>query len=119
MLYEGILNRKEGTPAWTEMSTVKHSVRFVLNMVLRVVQRCLRMDAKVRYPASFLARCQLPSILPFRASFAQLQLISQDSSPSHLPRLCSSKVLALDEPGPTSEKPFAERICARLSDIFH
>jgi len=47
MLYEGILNKKEGAPAWTEMSTVKHGVRFMSNMVLCVVQRCLRMDAKV------------------------------------------------------------------------
>jgi len=49
MLYEGILDRKEGAPAWTKMSTVKHGVRFVSNMVLHVVQRCLRMGAKVRH----------------------------------------------------------------------
>jgi len=49
MLYEGILDKKKGAPAWTEMLTVKHSVQFMLNMALRVVQRCLKMDAKVRH----------------------------------------------------------------------
>jgi len=49
MLYEGILDKKKGAPAWTKMSTVKHGVRFMSNMVLHVVQRCLKMDAKVRH----------------------------------------------------------------------
>jgi len=54
MLYEGILDKKEGAPAWTEMSTVKHGVRFMSNMVLRVVQRCIRTDAKVRHSGCLL-----------------------------------------------------------------
>jgi len=50
MIYEGILDKKPGAPAWTEMSSVKHGVHFVSNMVLCVVQRCLKMDAKVCHP---------------------------------------------------------------------
>jgi len=85
---------------------------------MNLFRKTMHQERNDRYPASFLARYQSPSILPFRASFAQLRLISQDLSPSHLPRLCSSKVLALDKPGPTSEKPSSKRIRARLSDIF-
>ena len=36
---------------------------------------CSEMAADHRYPASFLACCQSPSILPFRTSFAQLRSI--------------------------------------------
>ena len=47
MLYQGILNKKPGSPAWSEPTSIKQGVCLVSNMVVRVIQRCLRMDDKV------------------------------------------------------------------------
>jgi len=49
MLYQGLLDKQPGAPAWTEPTSIKHGVRFMSNMVVRVVQRCLRMDDKVQH----------------------------------------------------------------------
>jgi len=47
MLYQGILEKRAGAPAWTEPTSIKQGVRLVSNMVVRVIQQCLRMDDKV------------------------------------------------------------------------
>ena len=47
MLYQGILDKKPGSPAWSEPTSIKQGVCLVSNMVVRVIQRCLRMDDKV------------------------------------------------------------------------
>ena len=49
MLYQGILDKQPGAPAWTEPTSIKQGVRLVSNMVVRVIQRCLRMDDKVQH----------------------------------------------------------------------
>ena len=46
MLYMGLLDKKAGAPAWTEQTSLKQGIRLVLNMVVRVLQRCFKMDAK-------------------------------------------------------------------------
>jgi len=48
MLYQGILDKQPGAPAWTEPTSIKQGVRLISNMVVRVIQRCLRMDDKVQ-----------------------------------------------------------------------
>ena len=48
MLYQGILDKQPGAPAWTEPTSIKQGVRLVSNMVVCVIQRCLRMDDKVQ-----------------------------------------------------------------------
>jgi len=48
MLRQGILDKQAGAPVWAnENSEVKHGVRFVSSMIVRVIQRCLRMDDEV------------------------------------------------------------------------
>ena len=47
MLYMGLLDKKAGAPAWTEQTSIKQWVHLASNMVVRVLQRCFRMDAKV------------------------------------------------------------------------
>jgi hypothetical protein len=54
MLYVGLLDKKAGAPAWTETTSVKQGIRLVSNMVVRVVQRCLKLDDKVRCPGGSL-----------------------------------------------------------------
>jgi len=49
MLYQGLLDKQPGAPAWTEPTSMKHGVRFVSNMVVRVLQRCVKMGTKVRH----------------------------------------------------------------------
>jgi len=48
MLPQGLLDKQAGAPAWSENSEVKHGVRFVSSMIVRVLQRCFKMDEKVR-----------------------------------------------------------------------
>ena len=48
MLHQGLLDKQAGAPAWSENSEVKHGVRFVSSMIVRVLQRCFRMDEKVQ-----------------------------------------------------------------------
>ena len=47
MLYQGLLDRKAGSPAWTEPLNIKHGVRFMSSVVVRVLQRIFQTDAKV------------------------------------------------------------------------
>ena len=47
MLKMAFLDKKPGAPAWTEPPSIKHGVRAVSNMVVRVLQRCLWTEAKV------------------------------------------------------------------------
>ena len=48
MLRQGILDKQAGAPAWSnENSEVKHGVRFMSSMIVRVIQCCLCMDDKV------------------------------------------------------------------------
>src|SRR6267378_2567071 len=49
MLSQGLLDRKEGAPTWTESRDIKQGIRLGLNMVVRVLQRCFRTDDKVRH----------------------------------------------------------------------
>jgi len=46
MLYQGLVDKKAGAPAWSD-SSIKHSIRFASNMVVRVLQRIFKIDAKV------------------------------------------------------------------------
>ena len=48
MLRQGLLDKQAGAPAWSENSEVKHGVRFISSMIVRVLQRCFKMDEKVR-----------------------------------------------------------------------
>jgi len=48
MLYQGILNKHPGAPAWTEPTSIKQGVCLVSNMVVCVIQHCLQMDDKVQ-----------------------------------------------------------------------
>jgi len=47
MLYQGLLDKQPGAPAWTEPTSIKHGVHFMSNMVVRVLQRCFKMDASL------------------------------------------------------------------------
>jgi len=47
MLYQGLLDKTAGAPAWTNGTSVKQGVRFVSSMVVQVLQRCFKMDDKV------------------------------------------------------------------------
>jgi len=47
MLYQGLLDKKAGGPAWTEPLNIKHGVRFMSSVVVRVLQRIFQTDAKV------------------------------------------------------------------------
>ena len=49
MLYQGLLDKKAGALAWTDGTSVKQGDHFVSSMVVRVLQRCFRMDDKVRH----------------------------------------------------------------------
>ena len=46
MLYQGLVDKKAGAPAWSD-SNVKHGIRFASNMVVRALQRIFKIDAKV------------------------------------------------------------------------
>ena len=46
-LYMGLLDKKAGAPVWTEQTSLKQGIRLVSNMVVRVLQWCFKMDAKV------------------------------------------------------------------------
>ena len=48
MLRQGLLDKQAGAPAWSENSEVKHGVRFVSSMIVRVLERCLKMNDKVQ-----------------------------------------------------------------------
>ena len=43
-------DKKDGAPAWTEFLSVKQGHRLALSMVVRVLQRCFKIDDKVRHP---------------------------------------------------------------------
>ena len=47
MLKMSLFDKKPGAPAWIEQPTVKHGIRTVSNMIVRVLQRCLKTEAKV------------------------------------------------------------------------
>jgi hypothetical protein len=47
MLYQGLLDKKVNSPAWTEPTSIKHGVRFMSSVVVRVLQRIFKMDDKV------------------------------------------------------------------------
>ena len=47
MLYQGLLDKKASAPAWTEQSSVKHGVRFMSSVVVRVLQQIFKIDDKV------------------------------------------------------------------------
>ena len=46
MLYQGLVDKKAGAPAWSNIS-VKHGIRFASNMVVRVLQRIFKINTKV------------------------------------------------------------------------
>ena len=50
MMYLGLLDTKAGAPAWTESLSLKYGVHLVTNMVVRVMQRCFKLDDKVSHP---------------------------------------------------------------------
>jgi len=50
MLHQGLLDKQAGAPAWCENSEVKHGVGFVSSMIVRVLQRCFKMEEKVQLP---------------------------------------------------------------------
>ena len=52
MLYQGLLDKKAGSPAWTEPLNIKHGVRFMSSVVVRVLQRIFKLDNKVVIPDS-------------------------------------------------------------------
>ena len=54
MLKMSLLDKKEGAPAWTETVSVKQGVRLVANAIVRVVQKVLKQDDKVRHPGGLL-----------------------------------------------------------------
>ena len=57
MRYQGLLDKKASAPAWTEQSSVKHGVHFMLNMIIRVLQWIFKIDDKeVILDTSFLYR---------------------------------------------------------------
>ena len=47
MLHQGLLDKRANAPAWTEPTSIKHSVWFTSSMVVRVLQRIFKMDDKV------------------------------------------------------------------------
>ena len=44
ILYQGLLDKKPGTPAWTEPMFIKQAICFVLNMVFHVLQKYFKMN---------------------------------------------------------------------------
>jgi len=52
MLYQDLLDKKAGSPAWTEPLNIKHGVRFMSSVVVRVLQRIFKLDNKVVIPDS-------------------------------------------------------------------
>ena len=54
MLSQGLLDKKDGAPAWTEYLSVKQGLRLTSSMVVRVLQRCFKIDDKVRDPGHLL-----------------------------------------------------------------
>ena len=49
MLSQGLLDRKEGAPAWTESRDVKQGIWLASNMMVQVLQHCFKTDDKVRH----------------------------------------------------------------------
>ena len=49
MLHQGLFDKQPGALAWTELTPIKHSVHFISNMVVQVLQRCFKMDNKVHH----------------------------------------------------------------------
>jgi hypothetical protein len=47
MLHQGLLDQTAGGPAWTEALSIKQGVRLVSSMIVRVLQKCFKMDDKV------------------------------------------------------------------------
>jgi len=47
MLHQGLLDKKAGSPAWTEPLIIKHGVRFMSSVVVCVLQRIFKLDDKV------------------------------------------------------------------------
>jgi len=56
MLYNGLLDRKDGAPAWSETLSIKQAVRHMSSALVRVVQRCFKTEDKVSNPGRFLLR---------------------------------------------------------------
>ena len=54
MIMTGLCDTKEGAPAWTEPISIKHGIRLVTNMVVRVLQRCFKLDDKVSHSGRLL-----------------------------------------------------------------
>ena len=53
MCYIGLLDKKTGAPAWSEPSSLKQGIRLVTNMVVRAVQKILKVEEKVQRPGRF------------------------------------------------------------------
>ena len=54
MIMTGLCDTKEGVPAWTEPVSIKHGICLVTNMVVRVLQRCFKLDDKVSHSGHLL-----------------------------------------------------------------
>ena len=54
MIMTSLCDTKEGAPAWTKPVSIKHGIRLVTNMVVRVLQRCFKLDDKVSHSGRLL-----------------------------------------------------------------
>ena len=54
MIMTSLCDTKEGAPAWTEPVSIKHGIRLVTNMVVRVFQMCFKLDDKVNHSGRLL-----------------------------------------------------------------
>ena len=54
MIMTGLCDNKEGAPAWTEPVSIKHGIHLVMNMVVRVLQRCFKLDDKASHSGRLL-----------------------------------------------------------------
>ena len=65
MLYQSLLDSKEGAPAWSEGLSIKQASRLAANSSIRILQRVLKIDETVRdlYTEYFLT---ILIYLPFR-----------------------------------------------------